>query len=142
MFINTPSFQISEPQYHPSITMRMAIPSQDTRILTQSALRGLERIYKEGYRYQKAGVMLLELAPAGHGQTSLFDCDDDTTGWDRLRLMEVMDRINRAMGRETLWTAAQGLTRAEQAGSWRMKRETLSLAYTTRWNQLPQVRAC
>ena len=142
VFINTPSFQISEPQYHPSITMRMAKPSQDTRILTQSALRGLERIYKEGYRYQKAGVMLLELAPAGHGQTSLFDCDDDTTGWDRLRLMEVMDRINRAMGRETLWTAAQGLTRAEQAGSWRMKRETLSPAYTTRWNQLPQVRAC
>ena len=142
VFINTPSFQISEPQYHPSITMRMAKPSQDTRILTRFALRGLERIYKEGYRYQKAGVMLLDLAPAEQGQSSLLDYDDASTGWDRMRLMEVMDRINRAMGRETLWTAAQGLTRVERDDSWRMKRGTLSPAYTTRWNQLLEVRAC
>ncbi len=52
-----------------------------------------------------------------------------------------MDRINRDLGRETLWTAAQGLTHREREDSWRMKRGTLSPAYTTRWDQLPCVKA-
>jgi hypothetical protein len=52
-----------------------------------------------------------------------------------------MDGLNRDMGRETVWTASQGLTRKEKEDSWRMKRGTLSPAYTTRWKELPQVLA-
>ncbi len=140
VFLNTPPFNPSEPQYHPTVTVRLAEPSHDTLVLTQAALRGLARIYQPKYRYQKAGVMLLNLRPAGHGQLSLFAAPTAATA-QREQLLEVMDRINRDMGRDTLWTAAQGLTAAERKDSWRMQRGTLSPAYTTRWADLPRVMA-
>ena len=85
--------------------------------------------------------MLLNLTPAGQSQLSLFSAEGAASSVSRDRLLEVMDRINREMGRETLWTAAQGLTAAEREDSWRMQRGTLSPDYTTRWDQLPSVRA-
>ena len=141
VFLNTPPFNPSEPQYHPSVTVRLADPSHDTLVLTQAALRGLQRIYKPEYRYQKAGVMLLNLTPAGPGQLSLFSAAVAGSSAQRDRLLEVKDRINQAMGRETLWTAVQGITHQEREDSWRMQRGTLSPAYTTRWDQLPRVMA-
>ena len=140
VFLNTPPFDPSEPQYHPTVTVRLAAPSHDTLVLTHAALQGLQRIYKPEYRYQKAGVMLLNLIPAGQGQLALFTEPTAATE-QRERLLEVMDRINREMGRDTLWTAAQGLTQQEQEDSWRMQRGSLSPAYTTRWADLPRVRA-
>ena len=141
VFLNTPPFQPGEPQHHPSITVRLAAPSQDTRTLCQAAVRGVEQIVRPGYRYQKAGVMLLEIAPARQGQLSLFE-DGGGTSPDRPRLMAVLDGINRTMGRNTLWLAGQGLTRREREQGWRMKRGNLSPAYTTQWLDLPVVRAC
>jgi DNA polymerase V len=55
--------------------------------------------------------------------------------------MAVMDRINREMGRETLWTAAQGASRHARVGNWRMNRNHPTPAYTTQWDQLPIARA-
>ena len=118
--------------------MRLAEPSQDTLVLTHAALRGLTRIYKSEYRYQKAGVMLLNLRPTDQGQLSLFPTLTATTA-QRERLLEVMDRINRDLGRDTLWTAAQGLTQQEREDGWRMQRGNLSPAYTTRWAEIPRV---
>ena len=142
VFLNTPFFRDSELQYHPSITVRLYGPSQDTRILCQAAGRGLEQIYRAGYRYQKAGVMLLDIASADQGQQSLFDGADDAVRPDRLQLMRVLDDINRNMGRDTLWLAGQGLTQRERADSWRMNRKNLSPAYTTQWSDLPVAHAC
>jgi DNA polymerase V len=141
VFLHTPPFNAEEPQYHPSATVRLLEPSHDTLILSKAALRGLERIYRAGYRYQKAGVMLLNLEPRGQRQLALFDEPGSRPPPQRDQLLEIMDRINRAMGRDTLWTASQGLTRREQEDSWRMKRGTLSPAYTTRWSDLPRVMA-
>jgi DNA polymerase V len=140
VFLHTPPFNPSEPQYHPTVTVRLAEPSQDTLVLTHAALQGLQRIYQPDYRYQKAGVMLLNLTPAGQGQLSLFAAPSAASA-QRERLLEVMDRINRDLGRDTLWTAAQGLTHQEREDSWRMQRGSLSPAYTTRWDQLPRVMA-
>lgn len=140
VFLHTPPFNPTEPQYHPTVTMRLAEPSHDTLVLTHAALKGLQRIYQPEYRYQKAGVMLLNLMPAGQGQLSLFAMPTAATA-QRERLLEVMDRINRDLGRDTLWTAAQGLTHQEKEDSWRMQRGTLSPAYTTRWADLPRVLA-
>ena len=139
VFLNTPPFNPSEPQYHPSVTIRLPDPTDDTLILCQAAFRGLERMYKPGFRYQKAGVMLLNLEPKGQGQLSLFDVSHTAAGEKRDKLLALMDGLNRDMGRETIWTASQGLTRKEKNDSWRMKRGTLSPAYTTRWSDLPTV---
>ncbi len=141
VFLNTPSFNPNEPQYHPSVTIRLADPSDDTLVLCQAANRGLERMFQPGFRYQKAGVMLMNLAPKGQGQLSMFDTGDSEASKKREKLLAIMDGLNRDMGRETIWTATQGLTRKEKADSWRMKRGTLSPAYTTKWKELPQVLA-
>lgn len=144
VFLHTPPFNSHEPQYHPSASVRFAVPTSDTLILTAAALNGLRRIYKPGFRYQKAGIMLLDLTPAREHQLSLFGDEDESGGCQnpsRQALMAVMDRINREMGRETLWTAAQGATRQSSVVNWRMNRHHLTPAYTTRWDQLPIARA-
>ena len=140
VFLNTPPFQPKIPQHHPSISIRTGKPSNDTLYLAQLAQEGLKAIYKKGYRYQKAGVMLMDLRSDREVQPTLFDAMEPKP--ERGPLLEVLDAINRKMGRETLWTASQGLTRLEQdAARWRMNRRTLSPAYTTRWDQLPRVKA-
>jgi DNA polymerase V len=143
VFLHTPPFNVSEPQYHPGVTIRLANPTSDTLALTAAALRGLLCIYQPGYRYQKAGVMLLDLAPARGEQLTLFP--DDETGIpersSRSALMAVMDRINRRMGRHTLWTAAQGVSGSRPAEDWRMNRGKLTPAYTTQWAELVVARA-
>lgn len=144
VFLHTSAFQNKEPQHHPAITLSLATPSQDTLLLTQAALSGLERIYRQGYRYQKAGIMLNHIIPKGPTQTSLFDFEPDRPAsyQNRDRLLATLDQINACMGRETLWTASQGLTKTEQAkATWRMQRKSLSPAYTTRWDQLAQAMA-
>lgn len=141
VFLHTPPFNPREPQYHPSVTVRLTAPSHDTLVLTRAALKGLQCLYKPGYRYQKAGVMLLNLTPADREQWSLFPATEAAAPAHRKRLLAIMDRINRELGRQTLWTAAQGGARRERADSWRMQRGNLSPAYTTRWEELPMVRA-
>lgn len=140
VFLQTPPFNSSEPQYHPTITLNLSSPSEDTLALTQIALHGLERIYRPGFRYQKAGVMLGHLIPKGPIQTSLFELEGGKSPPrpQRERLLATLDAINRRMGRDTIWTAAQGLTREEQSSaSWPMKRHNLTPRYTTRWEELP-----
>ena len=140
VFLHTPPFNPTEPQYHPTVTVRLAEPSHDTLVLTHAALRGLQRMYKPQYRYQKAGLMLLNLLPADQKQLALFT-EPTVATQQRERLLAVMDRINRDQGRDTLWTAAQGLTQQEREDSWRMQRGSLSPAYTTRWADVPRVTA-
>lgn len=142
VFLHTPPFNPKEHQYHPQVTLRLKTPSRDTLTLTQAALRGLEAIYREGFRYQKAGVMLGDMTREERVQTDLFESEVTAARGERERLLATMDRINQAMGRNTLWTASQGFTAKEQAqGNWRMNRGNLSPAYTTRWNEIPKVMA-
>ncbi len=84
--------------------------------------------------------MLMELMPAETVQSSLFGPDDTPSNPNRDRLMAVMDSINQGMGRDTLTTASQGMAKAGDPG-WRMKRGSLSPAYTTKWDQVPVVKA-
>ena len=146
VFLHTPPFNSREPQYHPSVTLRFAASTSDTLVLTSAALNGLRRIWKPGYRYQKAGVTLLDLVSRGEESLSLFADEQELAAGQspsRQALMSVMDQINRDMGRETLWTAAQGVRKpqANVTTPWRMNRQRLTPAYTTRWDQLPVARA-
>ncbi|GJQ53825.1 MAG: DNA polymerase V subunit UmuC [Rhodocyclaceae bacterium] len=130
VYVRTNPFKEDHPQYQRGITVPLAEPSDDTRLLARAALAGLRRLYKPGYAYQKAGVMLLDLTDAGHRQAALFDADRGNPA-----LMRVMDRINACWGRGTLRLAAEGVDPA-----WRMRRDMMSPCYTTRWVELPVVR--
>jgi DNA polymerase V len=99
--------------------------------LVRVALWGLQRIYRSGYRYQKAGVMLGEIVPADKVQTDLFSSPAAAPA-KSTRLMTAMDSVNRHMGKQSLVLASQGFSQP-----WKMKQENRSPAYTTNWDELP-----
>lgn len=134
-FIRTSPFTIRDAWYQNTTLASLPSPSQDTAILISAALAGLKRIFRKGYRYQKAGVLLLDLTRCGPTQGDLFTPSDPAREDRSRRLMRTMDAVNRRMGRGTVFHAAQGVN-----GRWRMKAGNLSPAYTTRWSDLPRAR--
>jgi DNA polymerase V len=132
--IQTNPFKPGEPQYQPWQVVPLANPTDDTRPLVQAALRGLKRIYRAGFRYKKAGVVLMGLQARHSRPRTLFD--DPAAEAKSERLMRVMDSLNARMGQDTVKLAAAGIEK-----SWRMRRGMKSPHYTTDWAELPEVRA-
>ncbi|WP_238084530.1 Y-family DNA polymerase [Pseudescherichia vulneris] len=120
-----------EPYYGNSAATRLMTPTQDTRDIIAAATRCLDVVWRDGHRYQKAGIMLGDFYSQGVAQLNLFD--DNAPRADSDALMALMDKLNR-QGRGTLYFAGQGIQQA-----WQMKREKLSPRYTTRWSDLPIV---
>lgn len=129
VYIRTSPFRDDLPQYAKSLTVPLPTPSDDTLRLTRAALWGLRRIYRPGFEYQKAGIMLMDLVPVGIRQQDLFSAARNNDA-----LMKVVDRINRVWGRGTMRSAAEGT-----AKTWSMRRERMSSRWTTRWDELPVV---
>ena len=136
VYIRTNVFKPEVPQYQKGVTVPLPEATADTRVLTQWAIRILRRIYRPGFGYHKAGVMLLDLVPAAKRQFALFDSRGGAGDARSGKLMAVLDDINQRYGRQTLRLAAEGVER-----SWKMRRGNLSPGYTTRWDGLPVVRA-
>ncbi len=132
VFIRTSPFKDNEPQYSNSASGELLIPSCDTRDFIELANHLLKRIWKDGFRYAKAGVMLSDFYDPGMFQPGLFD--DISTRSNSQQLMSVLDTINQS-GAGKVFFAGQGTKK-----DWSMKREHLSPAYTTRWDQLPRVK--
>ncbi len=115
-------------------TVRLPAPTNDTAELIRYAKKGLRGIFKTGYRYKKAGILFEELRSENRCQRSLFEKRD------RVRnrcLMETLDQINRRMGAGTLQHAAVGLQSDQR---WKTVFRMRSPAYTTRWEELPEVK--
>lgn len=132
VFIRTSPFKDNEPQYSNSASGELLIPSCDTRDFIELANHLLKRIWKDGFRYAKAGVMLSDFYDPGMFQPGLFN--DVSTRSNSQQLMSVLDTINQS-GAGKVFFAGQGTKK-----DWSMKREHLSPAYTTRWDQLPRVK--
>ncbi|ELV8627462.1 translesion error-prone DNA polymerase V subunit UmuC [Vibrio vulnificus] len=132
VFIRTSPFKDNEPQYSNSASGELLIPSCDTRDFIELANHLLKRIWKDGFRYAKAGVMLSDFYEPSMFQPGLFD--DVSTRSNSQQLMSVLDSINQS-GAGKVFFAGQGTKK-----DWSMKREHLSPAYTTRWDQLPRVK--
>ncbi|ART83177.1 DNA polymerase V subunit UmuC [Oceanisphaera profunda] len=131
VFVRTSPFAPNQPYYSNSALTVLNVPSNDSRELVQAAQQCLTQIWRPGYRYQKAGVMLTDFWPAGTYQASLFD---EVSPKPRSKqLMAAMDKINRS-GKGRIFLAAEGIQT-----DWKMKREYLSPAYTTRISDLPKV---
>lgn len=133
VFIRTNVFKPEVPQYQRAVTVPLPEPTDDSRVLASWALRVLRRIYRTGYGYHKAGVMLGNLMPRSHRQLTLLGSHDQARAE---RVMAVVDGINERYGRGTVRLAAEGVQQ-----SWRMRRNNLSPAYTTKWSEVATVRA-
>ncbi|HDF5695027.1 TPA: Y-family DNA polymerase [Klebsiella pneumoniae] len=131
-FVKTSPFAINEPYYGNSASVKLLTPTQDSRDIIAAATRCLDAIWKDGHRYQKAGVMLGDFYSQGVAQLNLFD--DNAPRKNSEKLMEVLDHLNAKNGKGALYFAGQGIQTA-----WQMKRDMLSPRYTTRYSDLLQV---
>ena len=135
-FIHTSPFRKQDRQYSRSITVPMRRRSCDSAALTATAVRGLRAIFKPGFNYAKAGVMLLDLQRADVEQGEL---DLDDPGTDRTQLMETLDSLNDRYGRNTVSIASGGVAGEKRRFS--MKRDRKTPEYTTRWEDMPVAHA-
>lgn len=133
IFVQTNPYKPFEPQHHQSITVVLSDPSDNTLTLTSAALKGLKQIYKTGFKYKKAGVILNLLADKPTMQQSLFD-DIEVKG-KSAGLMKAMDSINSRFGNAAIKTAASGTKQ-----DWQMRSGNRSPNYTTQWDELPVAR--
>ncbi|UDR03562.1 Y-family DNA polymerase [Citrobacter freundii] len=132
-FVKTSPFALNEPYYGNSASVKLLTPTQDSRDIIAAATRSLDAIWKDGHRYQKAGVMLGDFFSQGIAQLNLFDDNAPRRGSEKL--MEVLDHLNAKEGKGALYFAGQGIQQ-----QWAMKREMLSPRYTTRYEDLLQVK--
>lgn len=135
VFINSNRFRTDQPQYHPSIDVTLAYPTDDLMKLTKAALSCLQKIYRAGIYYQKSGIMLTNLSGHTLQQLDLFHDEGSDLATQKEQLMQLVDQINARFGRQHLHLASDGL---EQR--YAMKSEMKSPRYTTTWSELPQVK--
>jgi DNA polymerase V len=129
VYIRTNPHKERDPQYQQAMLMPLPEPSDDTRLLCHAALHGLRQIYRAGYAYQKAGVMLSGIIPSSAKPRTLFD---DVDAQEKSHaLMRTLDRINRSMGSGTIRLLGEGTDK-----SWAMRRGNVSKRYTTEWDEL------
>jgi DNA polymerase V len=129
VFVKTSPFAVNETYYGNVASEKLMNPTRDTRDIIAAAVKSLDRIWLNGYRYAKAGVMLNDFTPTGVSQLNLFDEIQPRAHSDQL--MKALDSINHS-GLGKVWFAGCGI-----APEWQMKREMLSPAYTTRWSEIP-----
>ncbi len=132
VFIRTSPFDTGHPGYGNTAFVRLLVGTQDTRNIIEAAVKSLDTIWRPGFRYAKAGIMLSELRPSGVAQLNLFDDEAPRPGSEAL--MSLMDKMNRS-GRFNIGFAGEGIQ-----PKWRMKRDMLSKAWTTNWKEIPVAR--
>lgn len=132
VFISTNPHKTQELQYMRSITIQLERASNSTPELIKYALKGLDIIFKAGYRFMKCGVIVQDLVPEDSIQASMFD----QANLDKNKhIMQVLDRVNNSLGKETVRMATQGFKKR-----YKLKAEHLSPRYTTNIDQILKVK--
>lgn len=131
--LRTGMFNPAEAKYANGLICQLPYPTDDTRLIISAALDGISRLYRNGFSYAKAQVLLLDLCRRDEYTKDLFT-PEQTMRTEHL--MRTLDAINGRWGRGTLKPA-----RITKHTEWSMRRELLSPAYTTRWQDLFKVKA-
>lgn len=136
VFIRTSPFRQQDKQLSRSVVIPLRRPTSDTGLITMAANQGLQAIYRPGFNYAKAGVMLMDLQDGGieQGELELGDSPED-----RGALMTAVDQLNSRYGRGTVRVGSQGTGRAKL--DWTMRQERRTPRYTTHWAEMVVVRA-
>lgn len=132
-YITTNVFS-KNPQYAKSASVSVIPASNATGTLVRLARMAVEKIYRPGFKYIKAGVILHDIVPSSQRQRDMFtpvDMDREE------KLGRVVDWINGNFGSDTIQPLACGINRA-----WSMRRDFRSRRFTTSWKELPVARLC
>ncbi|HDM8221966.1 TPA: Y-family DNA polymerase [Vibrio campbellii] len=108
---------------------RFNFPTSDITHLSQVASNAADELFREGVRFYKIGVGLLDLSD---GRMQQLDMLNDNPSNDKLNA--VFDSLNRKYGTDAVFIAGQGIKQ-----EWSMKRQLLSKQYTTKWSDLPKI---
>lgn len=127
VFVQTNYFRKDQPQYSRSIVIQTDFPTNSTIELNHYAQIGLKAIYKEGFQYKKAGVIVMGLTPNTETQLSLFNCSNPK----HQPLMQAIDKMNKSYGVNKIKFATQSTGR-----QWKMKQEKLSNCFTTKFKEI------
>ena len=134
IFLYTNRFREDLDQYYPSASVRLEVPASSAPEIISAALKALRYVYKPGYQYKKAGVIVSDIVDADSIQQVLFGFDDRARERDD-RISEVMDKVNTS-GRNVLRLATQ------RGGHYAdgIRRDFCSGLYTTSWQDLIKVK--
>ena len=128
VFLHTNRFRKDQPQYNPCITVPLPQPTNDSLVINRWADHLVGRMFKPGYAYKKAGVVLGDISPVGRYQLDWLEPAQATD----TRLMNTLDKLNQRYGRGTVKVSTQGAHTG-----WQMRQERKSPDYTTRWDATP-----
>jgi len=140
VFLNTNMFREDLPQYWNFQEQRLITPTATTTTIVQTAAHLLEQLYRPGYQYKKAGVIVMGVGPNSPVQPDLFDTNAEQ--FQRMRRLDaVIDRINRVQGTETIVLGSQQYTRKNGAGKADVFANAIKHDYrspnpTTRWTDI------
>ncbi len=127
VFLHTNGFREDLQQYSKIIVVKTEYPINSNFELVKYAVWGLKAIFKHGYKYKKAGVIVSDITPAGESQLNMF------TGVNPKHnpLMKSIDSVNRIYGKPIVKLAVQDLKR-----TWKMNQHMLSPRYTTKLSDI------
>jgi DNA polymerase V len=131
VFVMTSRFVDKRKRYFNSHTVRFPTATNYTPELIDCAAKTVERLYRKGFQFNKAGVILSDLVPEDSVQTNFLDKVDRRKA---RMLMQAVDAVNARLPFTLLRWAAEGINQP-----WRTKFAKRSRRYTTRWDELPEV---
>ncbi len=140
VFLNTNVFREDLPQYWNFQEMRLLTPSSSTVTIVKAANEVLQKLYRQGYHYKKAGVIVMGIGPNSPIQQDLFDTNAEQ--FEKMkRLDAVIDRINKVNGTETIVLGSQQYTQKDGKGKANVfanaiKHDFKSKNPTTRWSDI------
>ena len=133
VFMHTNTFN-NDSFYSNGASARFSETTNDTGEVVALAVRLGERLWRDGFRYSKTGVMITELLPETILQPALWvELDRDR----REQAWKVMDKLNATLGRDTVRILGAG----PKDAAWKLKAEHRSPRWTTRWDELPKAKA-
>ena len=127
VFINTNINRNDLPQYHRSLAIKLPYPTNSNIELAKFANLALEKIFKKGYHYKKAGVIVMDFTPEDETQFALFENSNER----HKPLMKIVDKLNTVYGQQKVRLGSQDMKRM-----WKMRQEKLSPRYTTNINDI------
>ncbi len=132
VFLHTNRFRKDLPQFGKRVVLKTQYPTNSSIDLVKLTNKALHILYKKGYHFKKAGVIVMDLTPVQQKQLSMFTQENPK----HLELMTIVDKLNTAIGNNKVKFASQSLGR-----QWKMKQEQLSPRYSTNINEVITIKA-
>lgn len=127
VFIHTNGHRHDLPQYSRNIVVKLPFPTNSSIELAKFAKQALGKIFRKGFHYKKAGVIVMDFSPENQKQLKIFE----NSNAKHVPLMQAIDKINASFGQQKIKLASQDLKKV-----WKMKQEKLSPRYTTKLNEI------